>query len=101
MSLGLDLFGYVTLTGDNLESVDVGVANLIDRLCAIHERLPLRVVPLKIANYSPTAHRTRSQSDRFALADRVQSAAIEKWKSELSRRFTVTELALNIADVPM
>lgn len=99
MSLGLDLFGYITLTGDDAKSVGVGIPELIDRLSAIHERLPLRIVPLKIVNYSPTALRTRSQSDRFALADRVQSAAIEEWQSELARRFTASELALNIADV--
>jgi len=101
MSLGLDLYGYVTLTGDNAESVGVGVPDLLDRLSAIHELLPLRVVPLKIVNYSPIALRTKSASERFALAEQVQSAALEEWQSELSRRFAASELALNIADVPL
>jgi uncharacterized Fe-S cluster-containing radical SAM superfamily protein len=101
VALGLDLFSYVTLTGNDVTSVGVGVRDLMDRLCAIHQRLPLRTVPLKIVNYSPTALRTKPTADRFALADRVQSAAIEEWNSELNRRFSVSDLALNIADVSL
>lgn len=101
VSLNIDLFCYVTLTGDDVESVDAGIGDLMDRLCAIHEKLPLRVVPLRIANYSPTIRRAKDESESFALAEQVQLLAIEKWRGELSRRFTASERALNIADVQL
>jgi uncharacterized Fe-S cluster-containing radical SAM superfamily protein len=101
MSLGLDLFAYVTFTGDDVKSVNAGVPDLMDRLCAVHERLPLRVVPLKIVNYSPAALRTKPRGDRFALAEEVESAAIKVWMSELSSRFDTSELSTNIADVQL
>lgn len=101
MSLGLNLFGYVTLTGDDTLSARAGVANLLDRLSAIHPRLPLRFVPLRIVNYTPTALRNKLKDDKFALADRVQSVAIDFWMEELHSRFSASELALNIADVTL
>lgn len=101
MSLGLDLFGYVTLTGDDKESAKAGVSDLLDRLSAIHPRLPLRFVPLKIVNYTPTTLRNKIKDDRFALADAVQSVAIACWVEELHSRFSASELELNIADVTL
>jgi uncharacterized Fe-S cluster-containing radical SAM superfamily protein len=101
MSLRLNLFGYVTLTGDDPKSAAKGVSDLMDRLCAIHSRLPLRFVPLKITNYSATALRGRSEPGRFTLAEEVQSVAIQQWESELRSRFSTSELALNIADVSL
>jgi len=101
MTLGIDVYGYVTLTGNDLSSVDSGVSNLVDRLYSIHEAFPLRVVPLKIGNYTPTASRSKAGDERFALAEAVQSAAIERWNFELSRRYSSAELALNIADVKL
>lgn len=99
LSLRLDLYGYVTLTGTDLSSVGSGVTNLIDRLQSIHEALPLRMVPLKIANFTPTDKRSKGNTERFALADAVQQAAIERWTHELDRRYTRAERGLNIAEV--
>ena len=101
VTLGIDIYGYVTLTGNNLSSVDTSVSNLFDRLCSIHEAFPLRVVPLKIGNYTPTALRNKACNERFALADAVQLAAINRWNFEIERRYTAAERALNIADVKL
>ncbi len=101
MSLRIDIYGYVTLTGNDLSSVDNGISNLFDRLCSIHEAFPLRVVPLKIGNYTPTASRSKVGDERFALADAVQLAAIDRWNFELQRRYSPAERALNIADVKL
>lgn len=101
LELEIDIYGYVTLTGTDLASVDAGVPNLLDRLSSIHERFPLRVVPLQIGNYTPTALRSTFHADRFALADAVQTAAIARWNSEIRRRYSSAELALNIADVTL
>jgi uncharacterized Fe-S cluster-containing radical SAM superfamily protein len=99
MDLGIDIYGYITLTGNDITSVDAGVCDLFDRLRYVHEAFPLRVVPLKIGNYTPTATRSRANDRRFSLADTVQSAAIERWSLEFHRRYSTAERALNIADV--
>lgn len=100
LQIGMDLYGYVTLTGPSMEAVSTGVADLVDRLQRIHEALPLRVVPLKIEKFTPTRDRDqREGTERFTTAARVQELALEYWKEELERRYTAAERALNIADV--
>ena len=99
LSLNFDVYGYITLTGDDLSSVDDKVPALVDRLQAINENLPLRVIPLEIANFTPTDMRAKGDLAKFAKADEVQQKAIGVWTRELERRFTKAERAQNIADV--
>jgi hypothetical protein len=99
--LGIDIYGYVTLTGNDPSSIRAGVSDLFDRLRSVHEAFPLRVVPLKIGNYTPTATRSKANDKRFALAETVQSAAIECWNLLLQRRYSSAERELNIADVKL
>jgi len=102
LDLGLDLYGYVTLTGPDEAAVPAGVPALLDRLQTIHPNLPLRVVPLQIGDFSPTRERDRRGGHgRFEAAARVQESAISHWTAELERRFSPEMLALGIVDVPM
>jgi uncharacterized Fe-S cluster-containing radical SAM superfamily protein len=101
VDLGIDVYGYVTLTGTDLSSVATGVSNLVDRLRAIHEALPLRVVPLKIRIFAPTLARGERNPDRFAIAESVQETAFDRWKCEIDRHYAASDRALNIADVPL
>jgi uncharacterized Fe-S cluster-containing radical SAM superfamily protein len=101
LELGIDLYGYVTLTGSDPQAAKAGVPNLLDRLQALSECLPLRVVPLEIVSFTPTDKRSKAEGKRSGAADQVQRAAIEIWTRELQRRFSKSELELNIADVPI
>jgi len=101
LNLGINLYGYVILTGPDLSSVNAGVSDLIDRLQILHEALPLRMVPLEVANFTPTDKRSKGSTNRFAQADAVQWAAIETWNRELDRRYTRSERSLSITDVPL
>jgi uncharacterized Fe-S cluster-containing radical SAM superfamily protein len=102
LALGIDLFGYVTLTGPTLAAVPTGVKDLVGRLRAIHEALPLRVVPLKIQPFTPTrAREVHGSTSRLEGATAVQEAAVEVWNRELDRHYSTTERTLNIADVPL
>jgi uncharacterized Fe-S cluster-containing radical SAM superfamily protein len=101
IGLGIDIYGYVTLTGNDLSSIDAGVCDLFDRLCSVHESFPLRVVPLKIGYYTPTATRSKASDRRFAIAEAVQSAAIECWNFQLQRRYSLVERKLDISDVKL
>jgi uncharacterized Fe-S cluster-containing radical SAM superfamily protein len=101
LELGIDLYGYVTLTGSDPEAAKTGVPKLLDRLQSLSECLPLRVVPLEIVSFTPTDKRSKAEGYKSGLADRVQRAAIEIWSRELQDRFSKSQLELNIADVPI
>lgn len=100
LALGLDVYGYVTLTSPNDDGVAVGVADLMDRLQAIDPNFPLRVVPLRIQVFTPVEQRLA----RYAVRERslaVQEQAIAAWKEEVARRFSPELCALPICDVPL
>jgi uncharacterized Fe-S cluster-containing radical SAM superfamily protein len=102
LDLGLDLYGYVTLTGPDLAATARGVPTLLDRLQALDPNLPLRVVPLSIGNFSPTREReARGGQARFEAASAVQDAAIAIWTAELERRFSADLRTRTIVDVPL
>lgn len=102
LDLGLDLYGYVTLTGPEVTAASRGIPDLLDRLQRIHENLPLRVTPLRIDDFTPTRERDeRGGQGRFAAASAVQEAAIAVWASELERRFPAELRSHPVVDVPM
>lgn len=85
---GLDLYAYVTLTGPASKDIKEKIRFFIDRLQRIHYLLPLRTVPLKIHQFTPTSSRM-SQLHRESLI--VQQAAVEHWQDELMRRYSEAE----------
>lgn len=97
LDLGIDLYGYVTLTGPAIKGVAEGVHAFVDRLQAISRTLPLRVVPLQITPFGAMQHR-RGAANRD-LAFEVQEAAILAWKEELSARYSPRERASPITEV--
>jgi hypothetical protein len=102
LDLGLDVYGYVTLTGADLAAVTRGVPALLDRLQTLDPNLPLRLVPLSIGNFSPTQEReARGGQHLFEAAAPVQAAAIALWTTEMERRFPAEQLELAIVDVPL
>jgi uncharacterized Fe-S cluster-containing radical SAM superfamily protein len=102
LELGLDLYGYVTLTGPDSGAVDAGVPNLLDRLQNIHPDLPLRVVPLHIDDFTPTRERNlRGAQSRFVAAAAVQERALAVWQAELERRYPSPLRERPIVDVQL
>lgn len=77
LELGIDLYGYITLTSDNYENIDERISVFMDRLQGLHSLLPLKIVPLKIQIYSPVKHRI---SRKHIVAMRIdgQSQCQEK-----------------------
>ena len=65
LKLGIDLYGYVTLTGLDPEAAKAGVPNLLDRLQALSECLPLRVVPLQIVSFTAADKRSKADGKQF------------------------------------
>lgn len=82
---GMDVYGYVTLTASSLGDLPQKMRRFVDRLQAIDENLPLRVVPLKVQEFTPVTPRL-NQSRSESLEN--QWRALEAWRDELSRRFS-------------
>lgn len=100
LELGLDTYGYVTLTSPRDDGVAALVADLIDRLQAIDLNFPLRVVPLRITVFTPVAQRLAREPDR-ARSLAIQEEAIAVWNAELDRRFDASLRTRPICDVPL
>ncbi len=100
IDLGLDVYGYVTLTSPDDHSVEAGVADLLDRLQAIDPNYPLRVVPLQIATFTPVAKRLARDAERERSL-MVQEEAIAAWNGEIAKRFAPELTALPVCDVPL
>ena len=92
----VDLYAYATFTATEDRLIDRSIANFIDRLQALDRNLPLRLVPLQVASFTPTQPRIHAQHER-ALA--IQEQAVAAWNTELQSRFTRVELDLPICDV--
>lgn len=105
LATGMDLYAYVTLTTPNDSGIDDAVARFVDRLQMIHENLPLRTVPLKIAVFGVVKRRLagpgRHLADLRAQSEQNQFRAIEAWNRELERRFPSALRAASIVDVPL
>ena len=94
---GIDFYCYVTLTSDLRIGVGDKIKRFMDRLQEIDDNVPLRTVPLEIRLFTPVVARL---NETYKQALKNQWLAVEAWQKELETRFTSTERAQNIADVP-
>jgi uncharacterized Fe-S cluster-containing radical SAM superfamily protein len=98
LELGVDCYGYVTVTGPDASTVADAMPRFVDRLQAVHELLPLRTIPLEISLWGPV--RARMTDLRRQSLD-VQQRAVEAWNAELASRFSAEMRDLPIHLVPM
>ena len=98
IGLGIDVYGYVTLTGAQENGIRQGVHDLVDRLQAVEHNFPLRVVPLQIQMFAPVEQRVERSRER-SLA--VQEEAIAAWNAEITSRFEIGLRTRPICDVPL
>jgi len=100
LGLGIDVYGYVTLTSPHQDGIAEGVRDLLDRLQAIEPNFPLRVVPLRIHVFTPVEHRLSKDNDRERSLI-TQEEAVTAWNMEIERRFDVRLRAKLVSDVPL
>ena len=96
--LGLDTYGYVTLTAPKRSGIREAIKRFVDALQAVSEMLPLRVVPLEIQMFSPVRDR------KVPLADKAlknQHVAIDAWNNEMEKRFSSELRSASIVDIPL
>jgi uncharacterized Fe-S cluster-containing radical SAM superfamily protein len=100
VGLGLDVYGYVTLTSPHQDGIADGISDLMDRLQSIDDNLPLRFIPLKIQIFTPVEQRLARDIFRERSLQ-VQEDAISAWNAQIARRFDVTRRSLPICSVPL
>jgi uncharacterized Fe-S cluster-containing radical SAM superfamily protein len=98
LDLGLDTYGYITLTGPSEDDVQGKITRLFDRLQTLDTNLPLRIVPLEIRSFSPMEKRMKVEHQASL---RVQTRAIAAWNTNIERRFDSSVRNLEIAGVPL
>jgi uncharacterized Fe-S cluster-containing radical SAM superfamily protein len=94
----IDLYAYATFTTPEDQFLEESMTDFVDRLQALDPNLPLRLVPLQVATFTPTQPRMHPEHHR-ALA--IQEEAIAAWDAELLSRFTKAELDRPIVDVAL
>ena len=94
---GVNLFLHTTWTGPEIAGIEADITRLMDRLQAIDENLPLRVVPLRIRRSPAMLNRLK----HFANAELVQQKAYAVWEGELERRFSVEEMNHAVGDITL
>jgi uncharacterized Fe-S cluster-containing radical SAM superfamily protein len=70
LDLGLDTYGYITLTGPDAAGVEAKIDALFDRLQDLDPNLPLRIVPLEIRAFSPMEARMKPRHQGASCCDR-------------------------------
>jgi uncharacterized Fe-S cluster-containing radical SAM superfamily protein len=98
LATGLDLYAYATFTGPSAQGLPRAMCSFVDRLQSIAEALPLRLVPLEIIEYGPVTPRL-NPARRASM--QVQQVAVEAWQAELERRFSSSDRAMRISNVPL
>jgi len=96
LGLGLDLYCYITLTANTNTNFEVAIPKFFDAVQSIDEMLPLRIVPLKILEFTPVVSR---MNNIFSDMIEGQNLAIKAWRNELEKRFKPELLELPITEV--
>jgi uncharacterized Fe-S cluster-containing radical SAM superfamily protein len=94
--LNIDLYAYITLTGPSILSYENLIPLFLDRIQEINESFPLRIVPLKITEFSPG--KDRNDVDQKDLL-KGQMIAIEVWQKEIEKRFPESRRSIDINEV--
>lgn len=95
LSLGIDLYAYVTLTTPTADDIDGAMERFVDRLQDLSTMLPLRTVPLKIEMFSPVIDRMNRAKEQ---AIELQWKAVRAWEREIEKRFTDAERAVSVVN---
>lgn len=98
LSLGLDLYCYITLTSNTKSNFSVLIPKFLDNIQEINELLPLRIIPLRVKEYITIQSRL-DESKRNLLDG--QYLAIEIWQKELQKRFLASQLSLPITSIEL
>lgn len=96
IEMGLDVYGYVTFTTDNIDGIGDKINEFIYQLRKIHPLLPLRIVPLKIILFSTVEQRVNI---KYNIAMENQIIVHREWRKQLRELYSETLLSQKICDI--
>jgi uncharacterized Fe-S cluster-containing radical SAM superfamily protein len=96
ISLGIDLYAYVTFTTPTIANLRQKMRAFVDRLQILNHNFPLRTVPLRIECFTPVLPRL---NEGKVAALRNQADALAVWQEELESRFSHAERSRNISEI--
>jgi uncharacterized Fe-S cluster-containing radical SAM superfamily protein len=96
LEIKLDLYFYITLTATTDTNFELTIPKFFDSVQSINEMLPLRIVPLRIFEFTPVASR---MSAVFTDMMKGQYKALEVWQKEMNKRFSKKLLELPITEI--
>jgi uncharacterized Fe-S cluster-containing radical SAM superfamily protein len=85
MEIKIDLYFYITLTSPTSTDFNYDIPIFFDKIQAISENMPLRIVPLEIFNFTPVISRKKDDFDDLIKG---QYLAIDVWQNEIEKRFS-------------
>jgi uncharacterized Fe-S cluster-containing radical SAM superfamily protein len=99
IATGMDVYCYATFTTPALPTSPADtMRRFADKLQGIAEFLPLRLIPLEVSVFSPVHPRLRPPHAESLQLQHQMAAA---WQAVLAERFTASQLAMAITDVPL
>ena len=94
---GFDVYAYITLTTDNIYNIEEKIKIFFDCVQRnIAEHFPLRIVPLKIVEFTPTKKRLNMDYKHAILN---QMIVLNVWNEEIEKRFSLKLRNMNITDI--
>ena len=98
LGTNIDMYAYTTFTTLRTDNVVDQMKRFVDRLQAVHPRLPLRTVPLQVGAFG-VVRKSLGLNDIRYQAIENQRPAIEAWTHEIESRFTAGDRERSIVDV--
>lgn len=81
-----NVYGYITLTSDDDRDISKKMEDFFDEMqSTIHPNFPLRTIPLRIKEFTPTRHRMDESHYRSI---QIQKIAVGAWNEEIEKRFS-------------
>jgi uncharacterized Fe-S cluster-containing radical SAM superfamily protein len=94
----IDLYAYATFTSPHQGQTEREIARFTDRLQEIDPMLPLRLIPLRVEDFTPSKAR---MGPEHRTATAVQDEAVAAWQAELDSRFPAAARSLPITEVEL
>jgi uncharacterized Fe-S cluster-containing radical SAM superfamily protein len=99
VKMGLDMYGYITLTASNLGGMHEALRLFMDSIQKkVCHYFPLRTVPLQVRQFTPTRTRMKEREER---AMKNQFEILGAWSDELNARYSKRERNLPIYNVSL
>lgn len=96
LKTGIDLYSYITLPAKTDTDFRTTICAFFDRIQQVDEFYPLRIIPLKVEEFTPVVKRVKDLQKELLEGQRI---AINVWNEELNKRFSKEQLGQNITEV--